>query len=601
MYRYLSTFALCAITAFAAHAADPAGRWQGAIELPNGELGITVVLSAEEAGWTGTIDIPLQNVRGFALSGIVVEGPRVHFEMAGIPGQPTFEGELSEGGDALAGTFRQGSQELPFGLARAAEGTGEAEDETPSGLPEEPVPGEGLTGDWLGVLQVGPVTLRLALHVEEAANGALNAVVDSVDQGAVIPVDAITLDDEGRVRLVLDRIAASFAGRMHDDGSAIPGTWAQGGQELPLTLHRLAAPFALKRPQEPEAPFPYSSRDVTFESAGGVTLAGTLLIPKGEGPFPAVALVSGSGPQDRNEALMGHKPFLVIADDLARRGIASLRWDDRGAGESTGDHMGSTVREFAADVEAAVAFLAAQPAVDRGAIGIVGHSEGGLSGPIAAVGNDRVAFLVLLAPPGVPMRSLLIRQARDIYGQQGLEAEMIDRLLAMQAEDLELVEDPSLTDEQLQEKLRGQVEARGDQLSAEEWARLGVDDTAIERGIAVATTAWFRSLARQDPADHLREIGVPVLALFGERDIQVAADENAEAVRKALAAGQNPDHDVRILAGLNHLFQHAGTGGMEEYGVIEETFAPEALAAIGDWIESRFPAVSRRSAGASSR
>jgi hypothetical protein len=540
------------------------------------------------------IDIPLQNIRGFALSAIAVDGPRVHFEMAGVPGQPTFEGELSEVGDALAGTFRQGPQELPFALARAGEGIGEAEAEAPSGLPEEPVPGEGMIGDWLGALQVGPVTLRLALHVEEAANGALNAVVNSVDQGVVIPADAIALDDERRVRLVLDRVAASFTGRMHDDGSAIAGTWVQGGQELPLTLHRLAAPFALKRPQEPEPPFPYSSRNVTFESAGGVTLAGTLLIPEGEGPFSAVALVSGSGAQDRNEALMGHKPFLVIADHLARRGIASLRWDDRGAGQSTGDHTGSTVPEFAADVEAAVAFLADQPAVDRGAIGIVGHSEGGLSGPIAAVGNDRVAFLVLLAPPGVPMRTLLVQQARDIYAQQGVGAEMIDRLLAMQTEDLELVEDSSLTDEQLQERLRAKAEARRGQLSAEEWARLGVDDTAIERGIAIATTAWFRSLARQDPADHLREIGVPVLALFGERDIQVAAGENAEAVRKALAAGQNPDHDVRILPGLNHLFQHAGTGGMEEYGVIEETFAPEALAAIGDWIASRFPAASRR-------
>lgn len=579
-----------ALTALAVQAqeSDAAGRWQGAIELPQGELRVTVVLEKANAAWSGTIDIPVQNVRGFVLSEVSVEGGGVHFEMGGVPGQPTFHGELSEDGSTIAGTFRQGGQQLPFSVSRA---DGESEDAASSdpGLPETPIPGEGIVGDWLGALRPGSATLRLALHVEETPDGTLSAVLDSVDQGAVIPVDSVTLDEDGRVRLELKRIGGRFAGTMNEDGSAMEGTWHQGGRQLPLTFHRRAERFALKRPQEPEGPFPYSAHEVTFPSAAGeVTLAGTLLIPEGGGPFPAVAFVSGSGAQDRDEALMGHKPFLVIADFLARRGIASLRFDDRGMGESTGDHVGSTIQEFAGDVDGAVAFLASRSEIDHRAIGVLGHSEGGVTGPMAAVGDSEIDFLVLLAPPAVPLPSLLARQGRDVLRLQGVDDELIDRLLASQAEDLALVADESLDAEELEKRLRARAQAYEEEFNQGELARLGVNEQTLESGIRVSTTPWFRSLVRVDPAEHLREIDVPVLALFGERDVQVAAEENAAALRKALAAGGNPEVDVRILPGLNHLFQTAVTGGVEEYGAIEETIAPAALEAIGDWIEARF-------------
>ena len=214
---------------------------------------------------------------------------------------------------------------------------------------EKPISGEGAAGEWLGALDVGAVKLRLALHVEKKDDGSLGAVLDSIDQNAKIPVDTAVF--EGRtLRLTLKAIGGSYEGTLSVDGSSLQGTWSQGGQSLPLTFNRQEKAFALNRPQEPKAPFPYTSREVTFQSAAGdVRLAGTLLLPPGEGPFPAVALVTGSGAQDRDESLMGHKPFLVIADALARRGIASLRWDDRGAGASTGDHMGSSMEDFAAD------------------------------------------------------------------------------------------------------------------------------------------------------------------------------------------------------------------------------------------------------------
>ncbi len=414
----------------------------------------------------------------------------------------------------------------------------------------------------------------------------MQAVVDSVDQGASSGLRA-PASRTGRCGFAFPAIGAAFEGTMEPDGSAVAGTWSQGGRALPLTFRRLAAPFAVERPQEPKGPFPYAAEEVTFRSpAGGVELAGTFVLPPGEGPFPAVAMISGSGPQDRDESLMGHKPFLVIADHLARHGIASLRWDDRGTGASGGDHLGSTIDDFAADARAAVAFLAARPGVDSGAVGLLGHSEGGLIAPRVAAEDRRVAFLVLLAPPGEPLPDLLMRQARAAYRLRGVDAGLVDRALATQAADLALVADPALSGDELAARLRERSAARRRELTPEEQSRLGIDDAAVERGIRLSTSAWFRSLMRQDPAVALRQVHVPVLALFAGKDFQVDPEVNAAALRAALRQAGDADVEVRILPGLNHLFQHAGTGGIDEYGTIEETFAPEALTAVTDWISA---------------
>jgi len=563
-----------------------AGHWKGAIEVPTGPLEILVTLEAQDdKGWTGAIAIPAQGLRGFELSAVSVKDQKVHFEMDGIPGQPTFEGTLSETGDAIAGSFQQGPQSLSFSLERSDE-AGAAEKAPPLAL--DAVPGEGMPGEWMGVLDIGPMNLRLILRAEARADGALSASIESVDQNTRIPVDKITLA-EGTLNLVLNRINASYKGVMNQEGSALQGVWSQGGRTLPLTFHRLAEPFALARPQNPEGPFPYESQDVTFRNEGAeIDLAGTLVFPEGDGPFPTVLFVTGSGPQDRDETLMGHKPFLVIADHLARKGIASLRYDDRGAGKSEGDHMGSTVEDFASDVGAGIAYLSQQPKVDPKAIGILGHSEGGLSGPWAATKSDAGDFLVLLAPPGEALHELVKRQNRDHLERLGVDQALKDKVEVSQAQDFEILLDTTLTSEEASEKLQALAEAQMKEYSANERTLLQMNPEVVKQGIRQMTTPWFRSLIHQDPVTHLKATKIPTLALFGEKDVQVPPEFNAKLVEDALQKAGNEDYEVRTLANLNHLFQNAETGSVEEYNIIEETFAPEALEIISSWIEARF-------------
>ena len=478
--------------------------------------------------------------------------------------------------------------QIPAAASDAEAAAADAASDTPSADPvtAEGVPGDGPVGDWLGRLDVGPAVLRLGLEVTRGEDGSLAATLDSIDQGAVIPVDRARFAGS-TLNLEIDAIGGSFRGELNTDGSALVGTWTQGGSSRDLTFLRQAEAYSLNRPQEPEEPFPYGTREVTFPGGdAGVELAGTLAVPAGEGPFPAVVFASGSGPQDRDESLMGHRPFLVIADHLARHGVASLRYDDRGFGESTGDHFASTVDDFADDLAAALAVLRGQPEVDGSRVGILGHSEGGLSAAKVAAADGPADFLVLLAPPGVPLTELLQRQAGDIYRQGGVDAALVERALRRQGESLALLRQDLPRDE-LRRRLRARAEEWVASLSDEEKAAMGVTEQTVDQSVRQSTTDWFLSLLREDPAHHLRRVEVPVLALFGGKDIQVDAESNAEAVRRALDAGDDPRHEVRVLDGLNHLFQSAETGAVAEYGSIEETISPEVLETVTTWIGER--------------
>lgn len=447
-----------------------------------------------------------------------------------------------------------------------------------------------IAGTWMGTLRPGGIELRVVFNITADSAGRLQATMDSPDQGAMgIPISEVTLEGQ-QIAMTVPVINGRYDGELGDDGSHIGGRWSQSGSVFPLDLERVDEAPVLARPQEPEPPFPYRAEEVTIPNEdAGIALAGTLTIPEGPGPHPAVVLVSGSGAQDRNEAIAGHKPFLVIADYLTRRGIAVLRHDDRGFGESTGDFQSATTADMATDVVAAVEFLHQRPEIDRDHVGIIGHSEGGLSGPMAALEiPDKVNFLVLLAPPGIPGEELLYVQDSLLNKAMGASDEMIEisrqrmnRLYPV----IRAVED----DEARQDSLREVMNSL--ELTDEERAYFDSTGAKVEevmnQQIAVMSSDWFRFFLIYDPVPALQQLDIPVLALFGEKDLQVPPEQNLPPLEEALSESDSDDYLVLELPGLNHLFQHADTGHISEYSRIEETFAPEALEVMGDWILER--------------
>lgn len=342
------------------------------------------------------------------------------------------------------------------------------------------------------------------------------------------------------------------------------------------------ARFGPDRPQNPKPPFPYDEREVEITSAvDGVTLAGTLTLPRGAvGGAPAVVLLTGSGAQDRDETIFGHKPFWVIADHLTRAGVAVLRLDDRGVGGSGGDTTTSTLETFAGDAVTAAIYLRTLPEIDAKRVGLVGHSEGGLVAPMAAAQSPDIAFLVLLAGTGVPGREVLVSQQAAILRASGAPEEVIAKQQADQAAALELVESGAEKQE-IVDFIAAALAAEG-QGMPEEQAR-----ALAEQQAATIGSPWFRSFLATDPAAHLRRVRVPVLALNGERDLQVLPDLNLPAIENALREGGNADVTIVELPGLNHLFQRSTTGGLEEYGSIDETFNHAALDVMTRWILDR--------------
>ena len=449
---------------------------------------------------------------------------------------------------------------------------------------------KGPAGFWQGVLKIGPVELRIGLNVTAKPDGALTATLDSPDQGAKgIPIDEITVKDAD-LKLELKKLDSRYEGKLSDDGKQLVGTWKQRGAEFPLTFKRLDSAPVYARPQDPKKPYPYADEEVTFENkAAGVKFTGTLTLPKGKGPFPAVVMITGSGAHDRDESLLGHRPFLVIADYLTRKGVAVLRYDDRGAGGSTGDKLAVTDEDLAGDVLAAVAFLKGRAEIDTKKIGLIGHSEGGLIAPIAAAKSDDVAFIVLLAGPGLLGEEILYRQGELIGKAAKVDEKAIARQRAMQ-EKLFAILKKEKDDKALRASIDALIEEETAKLTDEEKKEAEKQKGTVEAQAKVMLTPWFRFFLTYDPASTLKRVKCPVLALNGERDVQVPAKPDLEAIEKALKAGGNKDVTVKEMPKLNHLFQTCETGGLAEYGRIEETFAPTALEEISGWIGKRFGA-----------
>ncbi|HEX6622130.1 MAG TPA: alpha/beta fold hydrolase, partial [Pyrinomonadaceae bacterium] len=347
------------------------------------------------------------------------------------------------------------------------------------------------------------------------------------------------------------------------------------------------APAGPARPQTPKGPFPYDAEEVSYENrAAGVRLAGTLTLPRAKGPHPAVLLISGSGQQDRDETILGHKPFHVLADYLTRRGVAVLRFDDRGVGGSAAgpDLNKATSEDFAGDVAAGVEFLKARKEIDPKRIGLVGHSEGGMIAPMVASRSADVAFIVLMAGPGIPAEEGFPAQVSAIARANGVGEEAVAWRLRLLREVFAVMKEER-DDAAALRKVRERRAKLLSGLSADERKRLGLADDEMEGVVRVMLTPWFRFFNAYDPRATLKKVRVPVLALTGERDLQVApAGAHLKAIAEALKAGGNKDYTIMELPKLNHLFQAGETGSPAEYGRIEETISPAALELIGDWI-----------------
>jgi pimeloyl-ACP methyl ester carboxylesterase len=441
---------------------------------------------------------------------------------------------------------------------------------------------------WEGAIKLNAgLEVRIVLHVVDAGEGGLRATFDSPDQGAKgLKLDAVSVKPDS-LSFTMKALAIEFTGKRSGDGNEAVGQWTQGGVSLPLTLRKVDRPSERRRPQTPKPPFPYREEPVTYENkAAGVTLAGTLTLPRGDGPFPAVILISGSGPQDRDETIFEHKPFLVLADALTRRGIAVLRVDDRGVGGSSGGRATATSEDYAGDVRTGIAYLKSRTDIDGKAIGLIGHSEGGLIAPLVAAQSADVAFIVLLAGTGLPGDEVLVSQLGLILKAMGVTGEKLEKSLDAQRR-LVAVAKSEPDPKKAMEAMRAILRESRDQLSEKERDEFDQSERAINTQLRQLGSPWFKFFLTFDPRPTLARVRCPVLALCGENDLQVDPRANLAAIEAALKSGGNGRVTVKELPGLNHLFQPSATGLPSDYARIEETIAPSVQVLIGDWITAQ--------------
>lgn len=445
---------------------------------------------------------------------------------------------------------------------------------------------QSIDGAWNGSLTIGPQTLRITVRFTTSETG-LRATIDIPQQGATgVQLQNVSYDDS-RVYMELPAGPglAVFDGRQV--GDSIGGAFTQAGLGGTFFLKRSSQAAAM--PKEPPEPLPYAEEEVTFHNAD-ITLAGTLTLPESGAPHPAVVMITGSGPQNRDEELFGFKPFHMIADHLTRNGVAVLRYDDRGVGGSTGSVSEATTEDFARDVLAAVDFLKNRSDIDPERIGLIGHSEGGIVAPLASSMSDDVAFMVLMAGTSVSGAEILIEQGALIMRASGATEADMEQQIAFQKRTFEAIRSGDGWDElaaDLETRLRESIAEMPD---SQRNAITDVDayiDAQIQAQLTALQTPWLRYFLDYDPAVTLRTIDTPILALFGELDLQVPPAQNRGPLEQALRDGNHPDYTVRVLPRANHLFITATTGSPTEYATLEKVFVPEFLPLITEWILER--------------
>ena len=542
------------------------GTFTGTLEAGEAELHVVLHLSWNTQGvLNATLDSLDQAVFGIEASSVALDSGILKFEIRrlGI----YFAGKVSGDQKTIDGEWRQGSAALPLVF----------QIEPASHKPEDAkFPVEGL---WQGALEANGLRLRLQLHVTHDQKGELIAALDSLDQSVSGLPAAKVLQKDNVFHFEIPSLESTYDGTLDVTKSSITGEWSQSEIKQKLEFKRSDQPLELRRPQTPLKPYPYVEEQVTFSNTpAGVSLSGTLTLPKGTGPFAAAVLIAGSGPEDRDGTIANHKPFLVLSDYLTRKGIAVLRYDKRGVGQSTGSADMATTMDLAGDARCAMAYLKTRKDIDPARIGLIGHSEGAMIAPTIAASSPDLPWVVLLAAPATKGEDTLLNQSDLIARAGGLsDAQILSSLnFDKQAYDLVLTEQDSNV---VGQKLKALVKESG--LDA------ALPPAALDAQLHMMTSPWFRYFLAYDPLPELQKTKCPVLAIYGAKDLQVPPKINLPMAQKAFADGGNSQAEVKQLPDLNHLFQHAYTGSPTEYAAIDETFSPAALQMIGEWVTAR--------------
>ncbi len=448
---------------------------------------------------------------------------------------------------------------------------------------------QSIVGAWYGTLNIAGTPLHVVFHISR--NGeAYSATMDSPDQGAAGLATDRTEFANNQLTIEASKFALKYTGVLRSDSGKITGTFVQGGSSFPLTLTPGKSGDVnitpAKRPQDPTS-FTYRQEEVTFKNnKAGNTLAGTLTLPANGKANKVVVLISGSGPQNRNEevAQINHRPFLVWSDQLTKNGIAVLRYDDRGVGQSTGNFSTATSADFADDAEAAIAYLQSRSDLSKSSIGLMGHSEGGMIAPMVAARNKAVKFVVLLAAPGVPITELMAQQTTDQMRLAGADSADIAGSAAANAKIFAAMNRyKNLSSDAYKKQIDSVVYAQVRSMPKEALGGKTVEEVA-KRNSQQLYSPWFRYFIAYDPAIAISKLKCPVLALNGTLDMQVQSSANLAGIKAALAKAGNNRFEVLPLNGLNHLFQKANTGSVAEYAKISETVNPVALNRVTAWI-----------------
>jgi uncharacterized protein len=546
--------------------------WEGTLSVRAGvDLRLIVRVTNQGAGeMAAVMDSPDEGLKGLKLTSVKVDKSRLAFDLK-VSGA-RYDGKLNAAGTQASGQWIQRGTNLPLTFTKK----------------DKPTPEPKLVGKeqlWQGKLPIGNgIHYRFLLRLATTETGEILGKLDSLDEGFKgLKLSAITLD-KARLAFELKMSAAKYEGKLNKEGTESVGTWSQRGVKIPLTFTKTEKPMAVLRPQTPKPPYHYKVEDVTYRNErANVILAGTLTVPAGKGPFQAVILISGSGAQDRDETILQHKPFLVLADHLTRRGIAVLRVDDRGVGRSTGNVATSTSEDFAGDVLAGIAFLKSRDEVDPKRIGLIGHSEGGLIAPMVASRSTDVAFIIMLAGTGLPGDQIMYLQGRLIGKALGADEKELVKQREVQQRLFDIIKSETDTEKAHKRLLETTKKIMND-LPEDERKQVKDMEALLDSQVKGLDSPWFRFFLTFDPRPTLAKVRCPVLALNGEKDLQVPANENLQEIRHALERGGNTQVTVKELPSLNHLFQTCNTGSVSEYGEIEETFAPVGLQSISDWI-----------------